>query len=181
VQPQAQGLCDAVFRAAPFVGWDEPVAIGLPDTIWFPEDALAALPDDTLSFLLFPVARPELFDAVVSDEHGRVQAIDVKRPDPRSSWIWGAIKMPGDVFHSLRELWLARDGRDEFLGTLVNAWLQLGGAAVAVKAGESYVDVGTLHGYREATALLQAIAAARPPASPADRTGAPEADSIVQP
>ena len=156
VQPQSQGLCDAVFRAAPFIGPDEPVAIGLPDTIWFPEDALAALPGDRLSFLLFPVDRPELFDAVVSDADGRVQAIDVKRPGARSSWIWGAIRMPGHVFHSLRELWLARGRRDEFLGTLVNAWLALGGSASSVRAGRAYVDVGTLHGYREATRLLQA-------------------------
>jgi glucose-1-phosphate thymidylyltransferase len=155
VQQQASGLCDALFCAAPFIGWDDPVVIGLPDTIWFPADALCALPDDRLSFLLFPVERPELFDAVVSDEDGRVETIEVKRPDARSNWIWGAIKMPGDAFHSLRELWIARDRRDEYLGTLVNAWIALGGVAVGIKAGQSYVDVGTLHGYREGTALLQ--------------------------
>jgi glucose-1-phosphate thymidylyltransferase len=155
VQQQPNGLCDALFSAAPFIGWDDPVLIGLPDTIWFPADALGALPDDRLSFLLFPVERPELFDAVVSGEDGRVQAIEVKRSDASSRWIWGAIKMPGDVFHSLRELWVARDRRDEYLGTLVNAWLALGGSALGIKSGRAYVDVGTLHGYREATALLQ--------------------------
>ena len=36
VQPTAGGLCDAVFRALPVIGREEPVAIGLPDTIWFP-------------------------------------------------------------------------------------------------------------------------------------------------
>jgi UTP-glucose-1-phosphate uridylyltransferase len=35
VQPRAAGLCDAIFRAAPLVGPDEPVAVGLPDTVWF--------------------------------------------------------------------------------------------------------------------------------------------------
>ncbi len=49
VQPQAAGLCDAIFRACPLVGDDEPVLVGLPDTIWFPSDALARLPDDTLA------------------------------------------------------------------------------------------------------------------------------------
>ena len=45
--------------------------VGLPDTIWLPEDALrAGCPDDRLAFLTFPVARPELFDAVVSDDAG---------------------------------------------------------------------------------------------------------------
>jgi hypothetical protein len=36
----------------------------------------------------------------------------------------------------------------------VNAWLQRGGRAVGIRAGESYVDVGTLHGYREAIRIL---------------------------
>jgi dTDP-glucose pyrophosphorylase len=161
VQPQAAGLCDAVFRAAPIVPADEGVVIGLPDTVWFPEDGLAALPNDTLSFLLFPVAKPELFDVVVTDGGGWVQEVQVKRVDARSRWIWGAIKMPGAVFHHLRDLWLARDRQDEYLGTLVNAYLADGGRAAGVQAGEAYVDVGTLNGYREATRLLAGLSAAR--------------------
>jgi glucose-1-phosphate thymidylyltransferase len=41
----------------------------------------------------------------------------------------------------------------------VNAWLAEGGRAVGVPAGETYVDVGTLHGYREAIGVLSARAA----------------------
>ena len=37
---------------------------------------------------------------------------------------------------------------------LVNAYLAGGGRAVGVKAGRSYVDVGTLGGYRSAITLL---------------------------
>src|SRR5918911_1715698 len=70
VQPQPGGLCDAIFRAVPLIRPDEVVIVGLPDTIWFPEDGFRALPDGALSFLLFPVDRPEFFDAVVDDEHG---------------------------------------------------------------------------------------------------------------
>lgn len=154
VQPQAAGLCDAIFRACPLVSPDEPVLVGLPDTIWFPVDALARLPNDRLGFLLFPVDRPELFDAVVLDDDGRVVEIQVKQPDARSQWVWGAFKMPGRVLQELHALW-RRPGRgDEYIGTLVNAWLALGNEAVGVRAGESYVDVGTLGGYREAVALL---------------------------
>ena len=90
VQPAAAGLCDAIFRALPFIDRNEVVVIGLPDTIWFPEDGFSALPDDRLSFLAFPVDHPEFFDAVVSDEQGRVQRIDVKKMDAGSSWVWGA-------------------------------------------------------------------------------------------
>jgi dTDP-glucose pyrophosphorylase len=154
LQPEPAGLCDAVFRSAPALAPDEPVIIGLPDTVWFPAGALAALPDDMLSFLLFPVDRPEFFDAVVTTEENRVREIQVKQTNAASNWIWGAFKMPGRVFADLRGLWHARDRADEYFGTLVNAWLAAGGEATGIRAGEAYVDVGTLHGYRAAMRLL---------------------------
>jgi glucose-1-phosphate thymidylyltransferase len=100
------------------------------------------------------VARPELFDAVVSDGGGQVREIQVKQDGARSNWVWGAFRMPGSVLHELHRLWRARDEGDEYIGTLVNAWLAEGGDAVAVPAGTAYVDVGTLGGYREAMRLL---------------------------
>ena len=154
IQNQAAGLCDAIFCAAPLIAGHEAVVVGLPDTVWFPADALRALPADGLAFLLFPVARPELFDAVVTDDAGRVRRIEVKQATPSTDRVWGAMRMPGHVLHALHALWLRRERRDEFLGTLVNAWLEEGGAAVGVCAGESYVDVGTFNGYREAMRLL---------------------------
>src|SRR5215471_10598092 len=51
VQPRPVGLSDAIFRALPLIDEKAPVIVGLPDTIWFPEDALRHLPDDRLSFL----------------------------------------------------------------------------------------------------------------------------------
>ncbi len=155
VQPEPKGLCDALFRAVPLIGPDDQVLIGLPDTVWFPEDGLRRLPADALSFLLFPVDHPEFFDAVVTGEEGRVLEIQVKRPGAASSWVWGAFRMPGRVFHDLHALWTEREGRDVYVGTLVNEWLARGGEARGVRAGESYVDVGTLHGYREAIQLLE--------------------------
>lgn len=164
VQPQPAGLCDALFRALPLIHPDEPVVVGLPDTIWFPEDGLARLPDATLAFLLFPVARPENFDAVVTDEAGAVLRIEVKSRDPSSRWIWGAFKLPGRVLHELYALWIAREREDEYFGTLVNAWIGAGGRALGVRAGEAYVDVGTLGGYREALGLLGVANTASHPA-----------------
>lgn len=154
VQPQPAGLCDAIFRAHPLIAPNEPVAVGLPDTVWFPDSALAALPDDELSFLLFPVEQPERFDAVALDESDRVLEIRVKQADPGTHWIWGAFKMPGSVFHELRALWHERRCADEYFGTLVNAYLSRGGTARGVKAGTAYVDVGTLDGYRAAMLML---------------------------
>lgn len=155
VQPKPGGLCDAVFRAAPLIHKDEQVVIGLPDTIWFPSRALAALPDGVLCLLLFPVDRPDLFDAVSTDRQGWVQQIHVKQRGAPSRWIWGAVKMPGDLFHTLHELWRRPERGDEYLGTLINAWLSQGGQALGIKAGSQYVDTGTLDGYRSAVRLLE--------------------------
>ncbi len=158
VQPSPSGLCDAIFQAVPFIAPGEDVVIGLPDTIWYPEDALAQLDDGIFSFLLFPVERPELFDAVVTGEDGFVKEVQVKHPHPPTSWIWGAFKMPGDVLHALCALWRERDRRDEYFGTLVNAWLARGNRARGVRAGKAYTDVGTLHGFREAVRLTETAA-----------------------
>ncbi len=154
VQPKPAGLCDALFRALPMIHDDEQVLIGLPDTVWFPENGLCALEDDRLSFLLFPVDHPERFDAVLTDRDDNVIEIQVKQQNAASNWIWGAFKMPGRTLRALCELWMERDQRDEYMGTLVNAWLARGGTAKGVRAGEAYVDVGTLNGYREALRLL---------------------------
>ena len=154
VQPRPAGLCDAIFRAHPLIADDETVAVGLPDTVWFPDSALASLPDDELSVLLFPVERPERFDAVALEGDERVLEIRVKQANPGTNWIWGAFKMPGHVFHALRALWHERQRADEYFGTLVNAYIAGGGTARGVKAGSAYVDVGTLDGYRAAMMML---------------------------
>jgi dTDP-glucose pyrophosphorylase len=159
VQPDAAGLCDALFRALPLIAPDESVVIGLPDTIWFPAAGLLTLPPDEFSFLLFPVARPELFDAVVTDEQGRVREIQVKVHDAASHWVWGAFRLSGAVLKRLFEIWSIRGRKDPYIGTLVNAYIQAGGRACASHAGQAYVDVGTLHGYREAIRLLSEGAA----------------------
>src|ERR1051326_6212301 len=39
VQQKPRGLCDALFRAESFAQQHDRVLIGLPDTIWFPENA----------------------------------------------------------------------------------------------------------------------------------------------
>jgi dTDP-glucose pyrophosphorylase len=156
VQPRPAGLCDALFRALPFVGPEDDVLVGLPDTVWFPEDGYGALPAGGLSFLLFPVGRPDLFDAVVHGADGAVRAIEVKAARPSTRWIWGGFRASAAVLGELEALWRARGGADVYVGELVNAWLAAGGEARAVRAGAAYVDVGTLHGWHEALALLGA-------------------------
>lgn len=162
IQTRPAGLCDAIFQVLPLVGPDEHVLVRLPDTVWFPEDALCRLDDGPLSFLLFPVQHPELFDAVVTDDLERVLHIDVKQPEVSSHWVWGAFKVKGAVLHDLHGLWRERPRPDEYVGTLVNEYLARGGEAKGVRGGEAYVDVGTLNGYREAVQLLAARDGAHP-------------------
>ena len=87
VQQKPLGLCDALFRAEPFTRREERVLIGLPDTIWFPENAYRPaldLRDAEVNLVLFPVNEPQHFDAVVCDDFGYVQQVEVKTPQARS-------------------------------------------------------------------------------------------------
>ena len=137
MQSEPRGLCDAIFQAMPLVAPGETVLIGLPDTIWFPDDGFLALPDDRLAMLLFPVDRPELFDAVVTAPDGRVLEVQVKQAKPASFWVWGAFRMPGAILHELHRLWCERQQQDEYLGTLINAYIARGGQAHGLRDGPS--------------------------------------------
>jgi len=172
VQPEPAGLCDAIFRALPLISANESVIVGLPDTIWFPADGLARLPDDRFSFLLFPVENPQLFDSVECDSEGRVLRIRVKEAGASSQWIWGAFKLPAAALRSLHDLWIERGRADEYVGTLVSAWIAHGGEAWGLHAGEAYYDVGTMDGYMQAMRELAAVGGARPDAAKMERGAA---------
>lgn len=159
VQQKPQGLCDAIFRAEPFARLHEQVLIGLPDTIWFPENAYLPaleLEDCDCNLVLFPVTNPENFDAVSCDEQGYVREVEVKKEDAHSNWIWGAVTARGESFHRLRLLWEARHRSDQYLGDLLNAFISAGNTVRGRYSGEIYMDVGTLEGYRTAQDYLRA-------------------------
>lgn len=160
VQPKPRGLCDALFRAESFVRADEAVLIGLPDTIWFPENAYRAAIDHEpeVNLILFPVENPQAFDAVLRDAGGRVERVVVKQENPGSNWIWGAVTASGRAFHDLHALWESRHREDEFLGDLLNAYIAAGNVVRATTNGEHYMDVGTMEGYHNAQDYLRARA-----------------------
>jgi len=161
VQQQPHGLCDALFRAESFARTHDHVLLGLPDTIWFPENAYrTAIEADRrpdVNLICFPVLNPSAFDSVVSDEHGYVRRVDVKIPLPESHWIWGAVITTGVAFHSLRLLWESRHRTDEYLGDLLNAFIDAGNTVRATHVGEVYMDVGTLQGYHAAQDFLRGL------------------------
>ena len=159
VQRSPRGLCDALFRAEPFARHHDSVLIGLPDTVWFPENAyLTALPaaESDCNLILFPVGNPSAFDAVVCDDQGYVQQVHVKSLEAGTNWIWGAVSATGAAFHRLKLLWDSRHGSDEYLGHLLNAFIAAGNPVRGRFCGEHYIDVGTLEGYRNAQDFLRA-------------------------
>jgi dTDP-glucose pyrophosphorylase len=159
VQRKPQGLCDALFRAEPFARAHEQVLIGLPDTIWFPENAYLPgldLDHTDVNLVLFPVPNPAAFDAVACDEQGYVKQVQVKTNAAASNWIWGAVTATGDSFRRLKLLWESRHRADEYLGDLLNAFIAAGNIVRGRHCGEVYMDVGTLEGYRKAQDYLRA-------------------------
>jgi dTDP-glucose pyrophosphorylase len=164
VQKAAHGLCDALFRAEPFAREHREVLIGLPDTIWFPENAYQNALDfreAEVNLICFPVSDPSSFDAVVADELGYVRRVEVKTREAHSPWIWGAVAATGRAFHQLRLLWEARHREDQFLGDLLNAYLEAGNLVHASRCGETYIDVGTLAGYHTAQDFLRGLSCNR--------------------
>ncbi|HWR37791.1 MAG TPA: sugar phosphate nucleotidyltransferase [Clostridia bacterium] len=157
VQQKPRGLCDALFRAEPFVRPEQQVLIGLPDTIWFPENAYwpAVERNADVNLVLFPVLNPSVFDAAICDERGYVERVEVKQKDAHSHWIWGAVTATGEAFRALNLLWQARHREDEYLGHLLNAYIDAGNIVRGIFSGEHYMDVGTLEGYHDAQDYLR--------------------------
>jgi len=104
---------------------------------------------------------PSVFDAVACDELGYVKEVQVKKPKPDSHWIWGAVTVRGEAFHRLRLLWESRHRADKYLGELLNAFIAAGNPVRGKFTGESYMDVGTLEGYRNAQDFLRTSAPSR--------------------
>jgi glucose-1-phosphate thymidylyltransferase len=160
VQQKPAGLCDALFRAEPFARHHADVLIGLPDTIWFPENAYRPAVEDRKSdvnLVLFPVDDPTVFDAVICDAQNYVEKVEVKQSDAHSQWVWGAVTCTGESFRALKLLWESRHRADEYLGHLLNAYIAAGDPVRATHCGELYMDVGTLDGYHRALDYLRTV------------------------
>lgn len=164
IQPQPEGLCDAIFRAAPFARDREAVLIGLPDTIWFPTNGFSQVLRQNRSgvnLLLFPTETPSAFDAVVCSRNHAVQRIEVKQANAASKWIWGAVTSSAECFRDLKDLWEARGRADEYLGDLLNAYLAKENVVKGYCFGETYLDVGTVDGFFRAQDFLRHAAGER--------------------
>lgn len=160
VQPEPLGLCDAIFRAAPYTQGHSQVLIGLPDTVWFPEGAFEladCMEDVKLNVFRAPIG--SFLDSVVSDTRDLVSDVYVKSVPPNwplsYAWIWGAMAMHETSFTQL-ELWWSLAGQSQTMqfGDLLNLYISKGGKIRARFSGQKYMDVGTVKGYQEAQQYL---------------------------
>jgi glucose-1-phosphate thymidylyltransferase len=129
--------------------------VGLPDTIWFPEDragAPAGLPM-LCRFCCFR-SSTRSFSTRSCSMARRSGKSRSSRQDAASNWIWGAFRMSASGFRDLHGAVGERGRRDEYFGTLVNSYLAAGGAALGVKGRRILCRCRYLHGYRTAMTLL---------------------------
>jgi len=156
VQAQPRGLNDAIFCALPLIHADEEVLVAPLDSIWFPEDALCALPRGVLSFLLFP-AKSAADRVVVLDDFGYVRELRRDAAAEAGGWTWRAFKAPVRVLRELHTLWLRRNRRDTEIESLANEHFRRGGRARGVRAGTSYLRLDGAQERREALRLMTRV------------------------
>jgi glucose-1-phosphate thymidylyltransferase len=148
IEGRPKTLAQSIARGVEGLASNDVALVGLPDTIWQPEDGfprlLAALDADTDAVLgLFESNEPERSDVVALDAAGGVTAVDVKPPKPATNLIWGCAAARVAALAGLeRKAWPGEHFDD----------LVRGGHVCAVRLGSDYVDVGTKEALREAEA-----------------------------
>jgi dTDP-glucose pyrophosphorylase len=152
---ERRGLFDGVVQPAQFLRDDDELYFGLPDTIWFPREAFQAIVahPGALVLGLFDSGTPERFDAVSTTDGGRIDAIDVKVPNPPTKWTWGIGKLRVSEVARLREFAAARD-EDARFGDIMHDYAQTFPAYAVRFEDSAYLDVGTRGDYARASSFL---------------------------
>ena len=130
---------------------DDIVLLGFPDSIWEPVDAYARVLELfhrgwAVALGLFQAADLGRYEPVVFDESGKVLRIEFKPERPSSTWIWGCAAVAVATLRGLEH--------EEEPGILFNS-LSARGRVAGVRFAETYVDMGTHHGLREAIDAVQ--------------------------
>jgi dTDP-glucose pyrophosphorylase len=131
---------------------DDVVLFGFPDTIWQPLDGYATILDELdagwqVVLGLFRVQDLRRYEPVVFDRSGRVYRIEFKPERPSSSWLWGCSAAPAAALRGLEH--------EEEPGMYFSK-LSERGVVGGVCVSETYVDMGTREGLREAAGMRTA-------------------------
>ena len=130
---------------------DDVVLLGYPDSIWEPVDGYARVLEllDAgweVALGLFRAEDLRRYEPVVFDDSGNVIRIEFKPERPSSSWLWGCAAASARALHGL--------GQAEEPGMYFDTLCRQGIVA-SVCLSETYVDMGTREGLREALELLR--------------------------
>jgi glucose-1-phosphate thymidylyltransferase len=125
---------------------DDLVLLGFPDSIWEPVNGFARIipllqEGCEVALGLFFVADPGRHEPVVLDDSGKVLRIEFKPTRPSASWIWGCAVAAAQTLRGLEH--------EDEPGVLFDSLCEAGGV-VAVRLSDTYIDMGTPAGLREA-------------------------------
>jgi glucose-1-phosphate thymidylyltransferase len=130
---------------------DDVVLLGYPDSIWEPVSGYARVLEllDAgwgIALGLFRAEDLRRYEPVVFDDSGKVIRIEFKPERPSSSWLWGCAAAPARALRGLE--------RAEEPGVYFDA-LCGQGIVGSVCLSDTYVDMGTREGLREALELFR--------------------------
>jgi glucose-1-phosphate thymidylyltransferase len=161
VQPRPEGLAQAFLIGADFIG-DQPVALVLGDNIFYGTGLGERLRENTDPagghIFAYHVANPSDYGVVEFDADGRVQSIEEKPEQPKSSYA-----VPGLYFYDNRVVEIARgirpSARGELEITAVNdEYLRRGELTVTVlERGTAWLDTGTHASMMQAAEFVRVV------------------------
>jgi glucose-1-phosphate thymidylyltransferase len=180
-QEEPEGMVHAVDLAYPWIR-QATVLLGMPDTVFYPPDALRRLVgvhaerNADLTLGLFATTRPWKFGMVDLDGSGRVHRHMDKPAHTHLTLMWGlAVWGPEftELLHETRTSWTPSPQRGELvLGDVFDAALKAGLRVFGHHFENGwYVDIGTCDEIVEAQRLVGALSQGIGDASPGVRRG----------
>lgn len=156
---ERKGLLDAVVSPHEFIKDDDYLVFGLPDTIWFPEDAFKQIiefkNDSDLTLGLFDSGKPESYDSVVTGNSGLIKSIEVKVPSPKSIWTWGIGMLRAGIASELLRLGEKQVTNYPLFGTAMHDFAKSHDAYAVELKDSSYIDIGTPEDFEKARELYK--------------------------
>lgn len=154
---ERKGLLHAVTAPHSFIARDDYLAFGLPDTIWFPENAFESIinfrKNSSLTLGLFDSGKPESYDSVVIDENGKIKSVEVKVANPKSKWTWGIGIFKASIAPELIRLGESQNADYPLLGQAIHDYSREGDAYALELQDSSYIDIGTPEDFARARKL----------------------------
>lgn len=146
IEARPPSLAESFLAGLEGLADDDIALLGFPDSLWEPPDGyrriLPLLEEGfQVALGLFEAHDLRRYEPVVVDDAGCVRSLEFKPEHPSSRWLWGCAAATVGVLRGM-------EGRQE-PGALFNE-LAHNGVVGATALSDSYLDMGTREGLREA-------------------------------